>query len=436
MINRPNFIYIICHDLGRYVGAYGAGFTTPHLDRFASRAIILERAFCTSPCCSPSRGCAMTGQYAHTNGLMGIVGRGWQLPLNQLTVVDHFNSAGYQTVHFGYQHERRDPRDNRYQVEEPSKFVETAFSGAREWLEARDQSDDKTPFYLNIGTLEVHPTVWQSRTENVEDRRLAVYRPRPAGESAYLPPIWPDSEAHRLEAAHFQACVEYFDRQFGELLESIDRLRLKEETVIVFTTDHGLSGSRGKGTLYDAGLEIACFIEVPGSPLNGSRVAHLIPNLDFAPTLLEAAGIPLPATMQGASFWPLLTGEKYTPHTRLFQERNYHGPNNYDPMRAIRTESWHYIRNFAEDPLWDWTVPEVHNTHDTYERWIDELWPQREKPRPEEELYQLSEDPREERNLSSDPQHAAVLAEFRQQLHAWMSETSDPLLHGLIPPPS
>ena len=102
--NRPNILYVVCHDLGRTLGCYGKPVISPNLDRFASQGALFASAFCSSPACSPSRGCAMTGQYAHTNGLMGLVNQGWSLPESTRTIIDHLNDAGYTTAHVGLQH--------------------------------------------------------------------------------------------------------------------------------------------------------------------------------------------------------------------------------------------------------------------------------------------------------------------------------------------
>jgi arylsulfatase A-like enzyme len=115
---RPNIIYVVRHDLGKHLSCHGAeGVTSPSLDRFAREGVLFAKAFCSSPCWSPSRGGAMTGQYAHSSGLMGLINLGWSMPEETRIIVDHLNDAGYETAHFGFRHERYDPATNRYQVE-------------------------------------------------------------------------------------------------------------------------------------------------------------------------------------------------------------------------------------------------------------------------------------------------------------------------------
>jgi hypothetical protein len=117
---RPvNVLYVVSHDLGRFLGTYGSGIATPNLDAFGDGGVVFTNAHCTSPACSPSRGCVMTGMYAHNNGLMGIAPTGpagWHLPETNITQVDLFNAAGYETINVGGQHARATTAHMRYQV--------------------------------------------------------------------------------------------------------------------------------------------------------------------------------------------------------------------------------------------------------------------------------------------------------------------------------
>ena len=426
---RPNIIYFVCHDLGKQLGCYGAGTDSPNLDRFAAGGVTFTSAFCNSTACSPSRGCAMTGQYAHTNGLMGLVNMGWSLPVGVRTIVDHLNDAGYETAHFGLQHERRPGGANRYQLEGHSRqednHAERAVDSAIEFLRRRVGSD--RPFYLNIGTVEVHNSRWQG---NQSCSRLDVYGMDPP-ERVAMPAYIPDVPALRSEMGKLQGAIRFLDGQVGRLLAAIDQLGYRENTLVVFTTDHGIANVRAKGTLYDRGVEITLLMQLPGGVAAGREVDELVGNIDLAPTLLAAAGAPTGPEMQGRSFWPLLTGGDYQPRDALFIERNYH--QRYDPIRAVRTRRFHYIRNFGEDPRKAWLPDEVPYMNETYDHWYAELWPEPSLPRPAEELFDVAADPQEFRDLAADPAADAVRAELAGRLDEWMRQTDDPLLQGAIP---
>jgi arylsulfatase A-like enzyme len=384
----------------------------------------------------------MSGQYAHTNGLMGLVNRGWSMPEETKTVVDYFNEAGYETAHFGFQHERYVASANRYQVEGLPDYPEDDWASNRdqEWAEVaipqaiaylgNREVNDK-PFYLNIGTVEVHASRWESNFPDGHiQNRIAIYGEDPP-EMVYVPPHLPDVPAIRKSLGRFQGAIRYLDGYFKQLLDAIDRLGLAENTLVVFTTDHGIAGVRAKGTLYEAGTEIALMMRLPGVIEEDMVVPEVIQNIDIAPTLLEAADMPVPESMQGKSFWSRLTGGAYTSHEAIVLERNWHG--DYDPMRAVRTPRYHYIRNFAEHPRRAWLPDEMPVTEAALEGDRYHVWPPPVHPRGEEELFDIVNDPNERVDLASDPEYEDIKQKMSSFLDRWMTETDDPLLQGPIP---
>ena len=440
---RLNIIYLVCHDLGKHLDCYGAdGVPSPFLDNFAQQGALFTNYFTSSPCCSPSRGCAMSGQYAHTNGLMGLVNRGWSMPEETKTVVDYFNEAGYETAHFGFQHERYISTANRYQVEglpvypeddwasnRDEEWADRAVPKAIEYLENRADSDQ--PFYLNIGTVEVHASRWESNfPEGHIQNRICIYGEDPP-DKVYVPPHLPDVSAIRRSLGRFQGAIRFLDGYFQLLLDAVERLGLVENTLVIFTTDHGIAGMRAKGTLYDAGTEIALMMRLPGVIPEGMVVSELIQNIDIAPTILEAAGVPVPSSMQGKSFWSLLTGEDYEPHEDIVIERTWHG--DYDPMRAVRTKQFHYIRNFADEPKKAWLPDEMPILPMALEGSRYHIWPPSINPRGKEELFDIVNDPNEYTDLACDPAYQDIIQTLRDRLDEWMKETEDPLLKGPVP---
>ncbi len=435
--DRLNIIYFVCHDLGKQLGCYGAEIETPNLDRFAAEGIRFNRAYTNAVACSPSRGCVMTGQYSHSNGLMGLVNRGWSMPVEQLTIVDYLNEAGYVTANFGIQHERQPREANRYQVVGESRYVEEAVPDAVKFLE--DHRGNDQPFYLNIATVETHPSQWVSIDRS---GRVPVYEPGSA-EDAYVPSFIPDTPQTRKELACFQGCIRYLDRQIQTLFDAVDRLGYRDNTVVVFTNDHGVAAPRAKPTVYEAGTGISLLMQVPG--ISGETVDHLVQNIDCTPTLLEAAGVGIPESIQGKSFWSLLSGGDYEPHQEIFMERNYHGgvplldptpgksgPHN-DPMRAVRTDRFRYIRHMGEDQKRFWLPHEIIDRMGTdYDMWWDTLWPEVTEPRDPEELFDLENDPGETVNLVGDPNFASVKEDLAKRLDGWMKDTEDPILEGPI----
>lgn len=436
---RPNIIYVVCHDLGRVLGCYGAQVATPHLDRFAAQGIRFDQAVCNAPACSPSRMCAMTGKWAHRCGAFGLAHMGWPLPAAERTIVDHLNDAGYQTAHFGLGHERH-PQQNRYQIDGEDDWSDWAASRAVDrsidWLRSRQQEDDRRPFYFNIGTQEVHASKW--RQDDVVERD---YGGPVAAEDVWIPPHLPDVPGLRQRFRNFQAAIRHLDQQFGRLLRAIDELPDAANTMIIFTTDHGIDGHRDKGTLYERGVETALLIRPPAELRGGYAVSHLIQNIDFVPTFLDAAGVPVPGDCDGRSFWPLLSGEAYQPHDAVFTERNFHGEHpewgvdhfidRFDPIRSIRTERFHYLRRFdagCKPRAWRW-----HEVEEAATASAD--IPPPTQPRPREELYDVLHDPQETRDLAARPEYRHVLRELRARVQQWMATTGDPVHGGTVPEP-
>ena len=406
-----NILQVICHDLGRELGCYGhPSIKSPVLDSLAEKGVLFTSYFAASTPCSPSRGCIMTGRYAHSNGLIGLVNRGWALTESEQTIVDYCNAAGYHTAHIGLQHERKRPEENRYR-EEWSGSID-----AREVAEytARYLEKISVPFYLNVGTFEVHLPFDQP------------YYKRPHLDAVYVPPYLPDTEAVRHELSGFHGAVRYLDEAVGIILDGLERSGHSDDTLVIFTTDHGAAFPRAKSTLYDTGIGTALLMRFPEG-YSGKR-EKLVSNVDLLPTLLEYMGIPIPESVQGRSFLSLVKRESYQSRRYVFSEKNFH--DTYDPMRCIRTERFKYIRSFTvQDRI---PVPIDILTS----RFGETLRMDTHEERSREELYDLSEDPWEEKNIAGVPAFSDMRENLSFLLDAWMNKTNDPLLKTIhIPYP-
>jgi arylsulfatase A-like enzyme len=415
--SSPNIVHIICHDLGRHLRCYGRpDVSSPNLDRLAASGARFANCFGASTPCSPARGCLMTGRYAHSNGQIGLAHRGFPLPDEEQTVVDHLNAAGYVTAHIGLQHERHDPLGNRYQInDQETGRCEAVAEKAAEFLRGRAE-EGGAPFYLNAGFFEVH----------LPFDRPEYRRDDPA--SVAVPGWMPDNPGVREELARFNGAVWFMDEAVGVVLDALARTGLDERTLVLFTTDHGMAFPRAKGTLYDPGIGVALILRPP--PALGSTglvVDDLVSHIDIAPTFLEAAGAPIPDAMQGRGFWGLLAGGDYERRECVFAEKNFHDA--YDPIRGLRTERYKYLRNFEPRPK------VILSTDIQGSPASDELWPWAARPREEEELYDLRADPVEMTNIAADPAAASVREELAARLEEWMAETKDPLLDGPMAAP-
>lgn len=445
-MNTPtNVIYIVCHDLGRFLGCYGNRLSSPNLDRFAANGLKFTNAYCNTAVCSPSRAAALSGLYAHNNGVMGLTHFGWRYKKGVKTVVDYFNEAGYETVHCGFSHEGEEMR-SRYQVDFEQSWrchtVEYAVDDALAWLAGRKKQGRTTPFYLNIGTQEVHKSIWSRDTDEhgLPSRFHRVYGGPVSNEEIFVPPPTPEFSYTRKEFSRFQSAIKYFDKHMGRLFDAIEAMGYGEDTLVVFTTDHGMVDLRGKGTLYDRGTEIALLMQGPISLRKTGVVDCLVQNIDFTPTFLEAAGIAVPWQLPGKSLWPILAGEPFTPNECIFTEWNFGGPqDDFSPIRAVRTNDFKYIRNYGPHN-YDYYLPkeltEAHGqTVFSFRRFKNYAGPYQHPTRfvACEELYDLRKDPHELINLADNPEYHGIKQKLSSKVDVWMKATEDYVLSGEIP---
>lgn len=413
----PNIVQIICHDLGRHCGCYGAGVATPNIDALAREGVLFRNYHCPAAQCSPSRGSIMTGRYPHRNGLVGLAHIGWELHETEKTLPMYLGDLGYSTHLFGIQHETSgDPRRLGYDRIEATggKARELAGSVAG-FLAARAKDHDGRPFYVNMGTNEPHRPYEQ---EGYDGDDPAAVQPLP----------WlPDRPGIREDIADLNGLVHALDEAVGHVKSALDQSGLARDTLLVFTTDHGLAMPRAKGTCYDPGTGTTLILRLPGRWEGGRAHDELLTNCDLLPTLTDLAGGPEPADIDGRSFLPLLDGGPYQPRESIFSEMTWH--DKYNPMRAIRTRRYKYIRNFGDRPL-VFLPLDVWNGRAGQEM-RGEYYGSR---RPVEELYDLEADPLERANLAADPAHAETLKALRAEVEGWMKDTGDGLVRGDWPP--
>lgn len=428
----PNIVVLISHDLGCHIGPYGfASERTPALNQLASESLRLDRFFVSSPGCSQSRSSLVTGRYPHANGQFGLANWGWKLNEDEQLLPEVLRKHGYHTTLFGIWHLHQWTLSAFDTVSDdvstldssPEGYAEIASDRAADWLEQR--SPEAAPFYLHVGFWEVHRPFREPSPadSSAEQQELA---------QVVLPDYLPDNEATRREFVKLSRSIMAVDNGVARVLKSLEVAGLAENTLVLFTADHGLPFQRAKGTVYDPGIHVACLARWPGQIAPGSCSDSLVSNVDVMPTLLDAAGAEIPAVVQGKSQLGLLRGARQNGSLSqaIYAEKTYH--EHYDPMRCLRTDRYKYIRNFAERPKL--VLPsDVYNSPSRQANIDDEsLWTHRA----EEELYDLASDPEEQENLISDPALAETIACFRAQLKDWMEQTQDPLLDGPVLRPS
>ena len=410
----PNILYLHSHDTGRYVQPYGHPVPTPNIQRLADQGVLFRKAFCAAPTCSASRACLLTGQYGHSNGMLGLAHRGWSLNDYRQHLVHPLHEAGYHSVLIGEQHIAKRPDiigfDRVIKIE--TTHVETVAPAAIEVL----AEPPPEPFFLSVGFFETHRDFLAPPS-----LRDALYSMPPAN--------LPDTPRTRRDMAAYKASARSLDQGVGSVLEALDSNGLAENTLIVFTTDHGLAFPGSKATLFDRGLGVMLILRGPGGFSGGKVLDALVSHIDVYPTLCELAGVPRPEFLQGSSLLPLVRGEADSIREELFAEMTWHAA--YEPQRAVRTDRWKYIRRFG-----DRRTPVLANCDDSPSKdlLIELGWAEREIDF--EQLYDLAFDPNEATNLVGDAAFEEVRADLAERLHEWMVQTEDPLLHGDPQPPA
>ncbi len=427
-IKQPNVVIFISHDTGRHISPYGIETVrTPNAERLASEGVLFENAFCASPGCCPARSALFSGRSPHAVGMLGQTGAwaGFRFSSNATHAASHFKELGYETLLLGLAHEvigANCPASyfdgigfdvNWHSGGVPARTLETKVD---EILDARTSPDK--PFYLQIGTKETHTSYGFDGAQPFDELGVTVPDSPALG----------DGPGTRKNFAELQGSVNRLDEGLGHALRVFDERGLTDNTLFIFTTDHGLPMPREKTTLYDRGIGVFLIMRYPGHYKGGQRRTDLISHVDVLPTALVAAGGAPPKELEGISFHSHL--EKGTPgeRDRVYSEKTYH--TSYDPVRSVRTSRYKYIFNFESVRQENYPLDIFNNPVMLENRAALGKSPDRF-----DELYDLEADPLETNNLAKDPGHQATREDMARALVDWMTETKDPLLDGPVATP-
>jgi N-sulfoglucosamine sulfohydrolase len=410
---RPNIVYLHSHDSGRYVQPYGYAIPTPNIQRFAEQGVVFRQAFNAAPTCSPSRAALLTGQSAHSSGMIGLAHRGFALHDCSQHLVHTLRSAGYRSTLIGVQHVARDPHIIGYDevVPLPShRAADVAPAAVRFLAEAPAE-----PFFLAVGFSETH----REYPEPGPDDDPRFCRP---------PDPLPDTPETRRDMAAYRTSARRMDEGYGAVLAALDEAGLAENTLVIMTTDHGLAFPRMKCNLTDHGLGVLLILRGPGGFADGRVIDAMVSHVDVFPTLCDLLEIEPPAWLEGRSMMPLIRGEAEEINDEIYADVTYHAA--YEPMRCVRTKRYKYIRRYDARE-----TPVRPNCDDSPSKTLllDHGWG--DGPVDVEQLFDLVFDPHEMHNLANNAAYSATLSDMRGRLQRWMERTHDPLLAGPVPAP-
>lgn len=422
---RPNLVFIIADDCTYLdMQVYGGQAKTPHLNQLAKEGMQFTRCFQTAPMCSPTRHNIYTGIYPVRSGAWPNHTRVYD---GTKSIAHYLKDVGYRVALSGKTH--INPRES-FPFEYDSEFKSGQVSKTHPYPAIEKLMTESvaagTPFCLFACSNEPH-TPW-----NKGD--ASAYPPA----SLKLPPSWVDTPATRDAYSAYLAEITYFDAQCGKLLALLDEHQLTSNTLVMVVSEQGSSFPFAKWTCFELGLASGMIVRWPNHVAAGTTSEALVEYCDVAPTFLEAAGAPVPSTMDGRSFLPVLRGQKAEHKTYTYGIHTTRGINNgsaYFGIRSCGTKTHRYIRNLHPDTQFTNAVTGGGKGKENF--WVS--WQQRAASgdahakamtdkysyRPAEELYDVSSDPHCLHNLIDDPQLTAVKTELSAELDRWMLDQGD-----------
>lgn len=434
---KLNVIFVVADDLNNDLGCYAHPLVkSPNIDRLASRGVRFDRAYNQYPLCNPSRVSFLSGRRPDTTGIIDLPTPTRTYLKDTVFLPQYFRRQGYRTMKVGKifhtgegfedpaswdvdlreTQEAKNPPES--QVVRQNKKLRTVVLNspdeetsdgrvARKSIELMEKAvRDGQPFFLGTGFRRPHapyiaPQKYfdlysparidlpQEPPEHLKNIPALAFTYRP-GELKFSPDDW-----RELRAAYY-ASISFMDAQLGLILDAVDRLKLWDDTAVVFFSDHGYHlGEHGglwhKSTLFEESARVPLIVAAPGKKANAAspRVVELV---DLYQTLTELCALPAASGLEGASLVPLLDDPTRKWDRAAYTEvsRGGDGPTGKlgpSPMgRSVRTERWRYTE-------WDFGKAGI-------------------------ELYDYENDAREYRNLAGDPKHAKTVEQLRAMLRA------------------
>jgi iduronate 2-sulfatase len=455
---HPNVLFLMSDDLNNFLGCYGdPRARTPNIDRLAARGVLFERAYCSFPLCGPSRNSLLTGLCPNSTGILANAQIFRQTIPAQVSMPQAFRQAGYFAGRIGKLYHYNvpnsigtnghdDPGSWEMELnpagvdrleEQPHIFSLTPgqFGGTlswyaspksdehhtdgimaenAEWVLERCAKKSERPFFLAVGFYRPHTPYVSPKHPYFEyypEQEMPVVQ-GVQEDQADIPPPGLGSykkeqdkltdELRRQCVQAYYASISFMDAQVGRVVNALDRLGLADNTIIVFTSDHGYHmGEHGlwqKMSLFEESARVPLLIVAPREAAKGGVAKSPVSHLDIFRTLAELCGVRAPDNVQGQSLVPMLRDPAVPGRGWALTQVSRGGGARANAQRyfgySLRTPRWRYTE-------WD-------------------------EGRQGHELYDHDTDPRELTNLAKDPAHARTMEELSQQLGAAVKSTFPP----------
>lgn len=450
---RQNVLLIMSDDLNNSVGCYGHPLVkTPNIDRLAARGVRFERAYCQFPLCGPSRNSMLTGLYPNSTGIMRNSQIFRQTIPQHVSLPQAFRQEGYFAARIGKLYHYNVPKSigtnghddpGSWELElnpagcdrlleesdifslRPNSFGGTLswyasprgdalhtdgmMANDAEWVLERCARDQERPFFLAVGFFRPHTPYVAPETyftgypeqqmplvegveQDVQDLPALALGSHKAEHDLLTDPL------RRQAIQAYFASITFMDAQVGRVLDALDRLGLADNTIVVFTSDHGYHlGEHGlwqKMSLFEESARVPLIIAAPGMAKSGGVADSPVGLIDLYPTLTQLCGVAAPANLQGQDLSPMLADPSQQGRGWAISQVTRRGQGAQRMGYTIRTPRWRFTE-------WDEGSAGA-------------------------ELYDHQEDPLEQRNLAEAPQHADTVAELSGQLRQAVQTTLPP----------
>jgi N-sulfoglucosamine sulfohydrolase len=413
---QPNIVILIADDLGwNDIGAYGnRSVHTPNIDRLAASGLRFDNAFLTSASCSASRGSILTGKYPHSNGLVHLH---QPLPADETTVGLLLGQGGYYTEAVGKWGMGGTVKNQFSRVVE-----ERTDTSTERWIERLQQRPTNKPFFFWLGSRDPHPP-----HRATDDSVSYEYKP----DTLEIPEGFVDGPGTRREFADYYREVTRFDRDVGRVVAELEAQSVLDDTILIVISDNGRAFFGDKENLYDDGIKTPFIVHWPRGITQPGIRRQLISMVDLAPSLLEWAGLDVPAYMQGYSFAATVNDPEIKIRDYIYAERNWHGRNHHE--RAIRSLKYLYKEN--QFPLYGECVNNPYSSKPSFREYQqafrqglldDSARDCFAQTRAQVELMAVDSGGNVQlHNLAGDAKNAGALESLRKELQNWRQQTED-----------
>lgn len=421
---RPNILWLSTEDMGNELACFGDPHAiTPTIDRLAKEGVRYSRAYTVAGVCAPSRTGIISGMYPSSLGANHMRSAA-VIPEFARPFPMYLRDAGYYCTN----NVKTD-----YNFANTPEGVWDESSREAHWRNRRNGQ----PFFAVFNFEVTHESRLVMRGEQFLKQTPAV-RPEQRQDPAKLrtlPPYHPDTPESRRDWANYYEAITQMDTLVAARLRELEDAGLLEETIVMFWGDHGIGLPRAKRWLYESGTRAPIIVRVPekwrvrGQARPGSEDRRLVNFIDLGPTVLNLAGVAIPGHMHGQPF----LGPNLPPARRYIHGARDRMDERYDLIRSVRDARFRYVRNYMPHiPYYDHirtaeqgpTMKELRRLH--AEGALPAAAAQfMAASKPPEELYDLSRDPHEVRNLAADPAHRGTLERLRAEHVRWQRETGD-----------